>query len=256
MDNEKLRKFVHGKLFELLQFSDNICKQEKIPYSLFGGSMLGAIRHNGFIPWDDDVDILMKREDFERFKQVAAGYIENTPYSWYKHDRVEGIGFTEPFELDGATVANLCLDVFILDNAPDDERAFRKQIFGLKKLQGMMKKGKTDWKKYNLKGKILIFGTKILGAFHSKKKILEKYTALSTKYNNSATGRKFVSNNIYATIQNTFDNYLVEDIIEHKFEDGSFSVYAHYDEFLTASYGDYMTLPPEEKRVFNHSNVE
>ncbi len=256
MDNEKFRRFVHGKLFELLEFVDGICKEENIPYSLTGGSMLGAVRHDGFIPWDDDVDIVMKRADFEKFKRVAGGYLKNTPFAWCRHDRVEGVEFKEPFDFEGLKVSHLCLDVFTLDNVPDSDKQFKKQIFGLKKLQGMMKKGKTDWKKYNFKGKILVFGTKILGLFHSKKSILKKYEKLSTKYNGVETKRKFISNDVYALFDIPFENCLLDEIAEHKFESGAFPVYAHYDEILTAQYGDYMTPPPESERVFLHTNAE
>ncbi len=256
MDNEEFRRFVHGKLFELLQFTDGICKKENIPYSLIGGSMLGAVRHNGFIPWDDDVDIVMKREDFEKFKRVAGGYLEGTPFGWCRHDRVEGIEYKEPFDFEGVKVSHLCLDVFVLDNAPDDEKKFKKQIFALKKLQGMMKKGKVDWKKYSFKGKILVFGTKLLGLFRSKKSILKKYEAVSTKYNGMQTKRKFIANDVYATFHIPYENYVVDELVEHKFESGTFPIYAHFDEILTALYGDYMTLPPESERVFLHTDTE
>lgn len=256
MDNEKFRRFVHGKLFGLLQFTDGICKKENIPYSLTGGSMLGAVRHGGFIPWDDDVDIVMKREDFEKFKRVAGGYLKDTPFVWCRHDRVEGVEYKEPLNFEGVMVSHLCLDVFILDNAPDNDKQFKKQIFGLKKLQGMLKKGKTDWKRYNFKGKILVLGTKFLGLFHSKKSILEKYEKLSAKYNGSQTKRKFISNDVYATFALPYENELVNGIIPCKFESGTFPVYAHFDEILTAQYGDYMTPPPESERVFLHIGAE
>ncbi len=126
MDNEKFRRFVHGKLFELLEFVDGICKEENIPYSLTGGSMLGAVRHDGFIPWDDDVDIVMKRADFEKFKRVAGGYLKNTPFAWCRHDRVEGVEFKEPFDFEGLKVSHLCLDVFTLDNVTDSDKQIKK----------------------------------------------------------------------------------------------------------------------------------
>lgn len=253
MDNERLRSFVHGKLLELLKFADSICKKEGIKYSLLGGSMLGAVRHNGFIPWDDDVDIVMPRADFERFQSVAEKYLKDTPFVRCRNGRVDGIEYALPQECDGIKVSHLCLDVFILDNVPDDDSAYKKQVFGLKKLQGMMKKGKVDWKKYSFKGKILVLGTKLLGMFHSEKKLYEKYMKLAGKYNGCDTKRRFVSNDLYSLFDIAYDKELVDETIEHKFETESFPIFKHYDEILTLLYGDYMTPPPIEERVFLHT---
>lgn len=256
MDNEKFRLFVHSKLFELLQFVDGVCKKENIPYSLVSGTMLGAVRHGGFIPWDDDVDIVMLREDFERFKSVIGGHLQDTQFAYYVHGRVEGVFYADPQSFDGAEVTNLCCDVFILDNAPDDDKLFKKQIFGLKKLQGMLKKGKIEWKKYSFKGRILVLGTKILGAFRSQRKLLEKYKKLSTKYNGAPTKRKFISNDVFALVDVLYANELLEGVENRAFESGEFPVYSRFDEILTLQYGDYMTPPPESERVFLHTNAE
>lgn len=253
-DDDLYREFAHSKLLKLLKFVDNICREENIPYSLAGGTLLGAVRHNGFIPWDDDADVVMTRENFNKFRSVCDKYLANSEFTMFNHDRVDGIAYKQAQDFNGALVDGgyLCCDIFTLDNVPDDDRAFKKQVFGLKKLQGMMKRGKTDWKKYDLKGKILVFGTLVLGMFTSKKRMLKKYTELSVKYNNIATKRKFISNDVYSMFDIPYDNEILADTVYHDFETEKFPIFSHYDKMLTLMYGDYMTPPPVEQQKFMH----
>lgn len=252
--DERYRSFAHSKLLELLKFVDNICREENIPYSLAGGTLLGAVRHNGFIPWDDDADVVMTRENFDKFRSVCDKYLDGSEFTMFNHDRVDGVAYKHAQDFDGIPVDGgyLCCDIFTLDNVPDDDRAFRKQVFGLKKLQGMMKRGKIDWKKYNLKGKILVLGTLVLGMFTSKKRMLKKYTELSVKYNNIVTKRKFISNDVYSMFDIPYDNEILTDTVYHDFETEKFPIFAHYDKMLTLMYGDYMTPPPVEQQKFMH----
>ncbi len=251
--NNELRDTVHEKLFELLKFVDMICRKENIQYSLCGGTLLGAIRHGGFIPWDDDVDVVMTRADLSKFLSIVEKYIAGSPYELYKRGRVDGVTFKKGTEINGIRLDSLGCDLFVLDNVPDDDKLYHKQIFALKKLQGMMKKGKIDWKKYSLKGKLLVAGTKFLGMFHSEKNILEKYSKLSQKYNGSATRRKFISNDIYAFFDIAYNNELLEKTVMHKFESGEFPIFKSYREILTMTYGGgYLIPPPLEERKFLH----
>lgn len=252
MEDKELRDLVHGKLLELLRCVDGICKKEGIAYSLAGGTLLGAVRHNGFIPWDDDADIVMTRDEFNRFMSVADKYVQDTPFVTCKNGRVSGITYREPIQADDKLLKHLCLDVFVFDNVSDDDKKFKKQVFELKKLQGMMKKKKVNWKKYSLKGKILVLGTKFLGAFHSEQSILDKYEKISVLYNDMPTKRKFISNDIFSTFDIPYDNELIQETVYHKFETEEFPIFKEYDKILTMIYGDYMTPPPISERVFMH----
>lgn len=255
MDNESLKNFIHDKLLELMIFTDSVCRKENIQYSLYGGTMLGAVRHKGFIPWDDDADLAMQRSDLNRFKDRVKDYLDGTPFVLCRNGRVDGISFAEPLSIDGKSIDHICLDIFAIDNVPDDDKLFAKQVFGLKKLQGMMKKGKINWSKYSLKGKILVLGTKILGAFRSEKKLAEQYAALSQKYNNVETKRQFVSNDLYYIFDTKFDRNLFLETIDMPFETQTFSVFKESDKLLTILYGDYMTPPPPEERIFMHTDI-
>lgn len=256
MDNERLINFIHDKLLELLKFTDGVCKKEGIKYSLIGGTMLGAVRHGGFIPWDDDADIGMMRAELEKFKTVVDAYLTDTPFMLCRNGRVDGVCYAAPQEIDGEKIGHICLDVFAIDNVPDDDKLFEKQVFGLKKLQGMMKKGKVDWKKYSFKGKILVLGTKILGACRSEEKLVKQYVELSKKYDGTDTARRFVSNDLFSLFDIKYDKELMAETVDMKFETESFPVFKGYDKILTLNYGDYMTPPPPEQRVFSHIESE
>lgn len=251
MTNEK-SEIVHEKLLDLLKFVDGVCKSEGIKYSLCGGTLLGAVRHNGFIPWDDDVDIVMNREEHQRFFDVVGKYVGGGEFAIYRHQRVEGITYKAGLECNGIKLEKLQCDVFPLDNVPDDDKLYKKQIFALKKLQGMMKKGKIDWGKYSWKGKLLVAATKFMGLFHSDKSLFKKYSKISQKYNGSATKRKFISTDLYAVFDIAYDNELLKETILHKFETEEFPIFKEYDAILTKVYGDYMTPPPPEERKFVH----
>mgnify|MGYP001025579417 CR=1 FL=1 len=255
MDNERLINFIHGKLLELLKFTDGVCKAESIKYSLIGGTMLGAVRHCGFIPWDDDADIGMMRDDLNKFKAVVGEYTEGTDFKLCRNGRVDGVCYAEPQEIDGVKIGHICLDVFAIDNVPDDDKLFDKQVFGLKKLQGMMKKGKVDWKKYSFKGKILVLGTKILGAFKSEEKLVKQYAELSAKYNGTDSARRFISNDLFSLFDIKYDRELMAETEDMQFETERFPVFKGYDKILTLDYGDYMTPPPPEERRSSHTET-
>ena len=254
MQDEEYRNFVHEKLLEILKFINGVCKKEGIEYSLIGGSLLGAVRHNGFIPWDDDADIVMKRAEFERFRKTMKTYLKDSPYAWSRDSRVEGVVFNNLSPIE--SVYGIKVDVFVLDNIPNNERLYKKHIFRLKKLQGMLKKEKLNWKKYSFKGKLLVLGTKLLGSFYKKENLLDKYEKESSRYNGISTDRMIVSNDLYELFHIPYDKKILSEICDHTFETEEFPIFRHYDEILTASYGDWMTFPPEEERVFLHTAIK
>lgn len=250
------REFIHDRLLRIMDFVHGVCESEGIEYSLSGGTMLGAVRHKGFIPWDDDMDIVMKREQYERFASVVGGYCDAENDFVFKTDnRVSTVGYAETPKKNGKRYEGIRVDIFILDNLPDDEGERRRLLFGLKKLQGMLHKDKIEWGRYSLKGKILLFGTKVLGAFRSKKKLVISYHRLAKKYDEKETSHYFVSNDLFAVIGFAYEKEWFSKTHETAFEDRRYFVYDGYDDILTMRYGDYMTLPPVEARVSNHTDI-
>lgn len=257
-DEKEYGEFVHSKLFDLLMDFHRICEKNNLRYSLYAGTMLGAIRHKGFIPWDDDIDLLMPRQDFEKLKSIIDKELEGTVY-YFNHtaDRVAEINYIKEQTLfKNKAVLSLGLDIYIVDNLPDDMGQRKKFLFKIKMMQGMMKKGKINWKRYNFKGKMLVFGTKLLGAGKSLKSICDKYDILSQKYNNIQTKECFVSNDSYDWMNYHYPREMFENYITVPFETGEAKILADYDFMLKTDYGDYMQLPPEEDRHFFHTGIE
>lgn len=251
MNTEEFGKMIHERILQQLKFIDYVCKKENLNYSLMFGTLIGAVRHNGFIPWDDDADIVMPRNDFCKFMKVIDKYTKGSPFMWDGDERIGRIRHKKPFVFNGEEYSAF-VDFFILDNVPDDERKFKRHLFKLKKLQGMMKKGKLDWSKYGFKERVLVWGTRVLGMFSSMEKLLDKYTKLSVKYNSRATKWQIISNDLYQTLGTKYDATLLKEFVNHQFENEQFLIFKHYDEILTQYYGDYMTPPPIEEQRFIH----
>lgn len=137
-------------LVELLRTLDEVCQRYNIKYFVFAGTMLGAIRHKGIIPWDDDVDVVLWREDYNRLMQVADEGAFQPPF-FFQNPKTDP-GFPKGYcrlrnsnttEIPIVDVYEKCnhgvfIDIFPLDNIPDDEVAFSKQIKKLKRMRNLM----------------------------------------------------------------------------------------------------------------------
>lgn len=258
MQEETFEQFVHRKLLELLKFFHRTCEKEGIDYSLYGGTLIGAVRHQGFIPWDDDVDLAIHRDQFKKLCGVIEKYIppqdENCPYVFqHSGDRVPEINFRKPLVYAGKTIDTLGLDFYLIDNMPDGAFDRKRFVFRLKLMQGKMKKGKIDWSRYTFRQKIVVRATRLLGACESLEKICDRYERFSQKYNDKNTTHKIIANDVYAMVGYPFEKQWLEGYRTVPFEDTELPIFERYDAVLRAQYGDYMQLPPEEERHFYHA---
>ena len=246
---------------EILDQFDAFCKKNNIHYWLDYGTLLGAVRHGGYIPWDDDIDIGMMREDYsiaEKLfnEQTDRRYKLFTPQNNPDHRYPFGkLVRTDTVLLEYGSEgirSSVYVDVFPYDNAPDDEhekqRMFKKRdLLGrIRRLQLPMRDGMTQPKKlmYRL-GAALLSGMPQSRVNRMLDKNAKKY---ENKYN------EFVCDfaDPYDTRYLTIPRSLFENFIEIEFEGKKYPAPAAYDTWLKAYYGNYMQLPPIEEQKSHH----
>lgn len=266
MENNILRQVQLVQL-EILKEVKRICDENNIVYSLEGGTLLGAIRHKGFIPWDDDLDISMVRDEYERFLKIAPEVIkpEYVVQSWYT-DEGYGLPFAKvrkrnTLYIEKATEKASCnqgifIDIFPYDEYPDDAKAQEKQrkVYTFYKTLIRAKchytpwyeDGTMNWKKY-----MLYLPFRFLAMFQSKGAMIKKYDVNAKKYNGEGHKQLYVQG-ISAYGRYLVNGEMFQDEIMVPFEDDEFKAPRDYDKLLTSMYGDYMTPPPKGQREDRH----
>lgn len=248
MIDQREIKNIQDKLLLILKDIDGVCKTHDIKYTLYAGTLIGAVRHQGFIPWDDDADIAFTRSEFEKFIKI------------YRQKKNKDIEIDENFwvtkiklkeEESESNTENNFVDIFIFDNLPENNLQIKIKMFVIKTLQGMLKEVKNK-KNYRLDQRILITATGLLGKLFSRKQKLEMYTKVSVWGNEKKTQYKCVYNTGFSYLDRYFISDCVQNYIECDFESETFLILEDYHHILETLYGDYMTLPPEEERVPSH----
>ena len=261
MDNISLRKL---QLIEtdILKIVDKFCKKHDIKYSLYAGTALGAVRHGGFIPWDDDIDICMTRPDYERFlklwrEQGEEGYAlqgtDNPNYEYINFSKIRKIGTKFGTEFDvkayGEDNVGIFLDVFPFDKVPNDKRKRKKFLFNVK-LWLVYTRGYA----YTRGGTFLKLISKLL-LLKSRKRQLKIRNKLEKKilsYQSMEKDYSLASLACPASLKNIFPADILDQVQEIDFEDTKASIYKDYDTALRITFGNYMQLPPEQERVCKH----
>ncbi|MGO5019985.1 LicD family protein [Roseburia faecis] len=242
----------------MLKQFDVFCKKNDLGYFLCGGTLLGAIRHKGFIPWDDDIDIAMHRNDYDRMikliKEKGIGdnivlkclECNNSEYPFAKLVN-EKTQINEKY-LKSKNNTNIWIDIFPIDIVPDsnvDLHKISKKVEVYKRLLGVSHAnplaGKT---KGRMIVKLLIYPfIKIYGS----ERLAEKIQEIANKYSVNESNYRMVLVWGYG-IKEKLRKEVFDSSVEKEFEGQPFPVPVGWDEYLKALYGDYMTLPPIEER--------
>jgi lipopolysaccharide cholinephosphotransferase len=253
---DELRR-MQAVLLEMLCELDRICRKCDIRYVLDAGTMLGAVRHGGFIPWDDDIDVVMMRPDYERFRVVCQKELDADRYFYQDHTtdphyrwgyarlRRKNSEFVRVGQEHMRMQTGIFLDIFPRDNVPDMwlPRVFQNAYcFVLRKIlysEAGIAVGETALQRaaYRLLYRIpatFVFRRLEKMAAHWNRKPTELVRTLTFPIQNRCG---------YGYKRGWFEN-----TVDTVFEDHIFQGMRDYDEFLTALYGDYMTPPPPEKR--------
>lgn len=231
------------KLLELLKEFHVFCRNNCIDYSLDWGSLLGAIRHHGFIPWDDDLDIMVDRKNYEKIKSHIGGKLA------YEHGTPEVI-WVDRVRLENAAKETIkpTLDIFIIDNAPDGCFSRKLRILMIRFLQGMLK-SKLNLYKGNVLLKTATFMTYVIGRCLPRKTILAWYDSISQFSNKKQTEKKACYNDNFYDVAILYQKDILDGFITVPFEDAEANITKGYHQALVDKFGlNYMTLPPESER--------
>lgn len=254
MTNEYGLQDLQQELLKILVDIDRVCREHNIKYSLFAGTLLGAVREKGFIPWDDDVDICFEREEYEKFMQVYPEkknekFVIGTVFNKCSYTVIN----PDPSLLDinNYNLPGPWVTIFVFDNAPKSNLFRQIKVLFAKLLMGMMGKP-IHYKDFGKRTKVLFSITNLLGKLFSKKTIRKIHTKLSTFNNKKQTGFLSVYNNFTLLIKIAYDKSILDSYVDLDFEDVKVMCMSGYHEFLKRTYGDYMVPPSEKERVPKH----
>ena len=252
--NEELKRLQ----LEILKNVHSFCERNQITYSLGYGTCLGAVRHKGFIPWDDDIDIIMPRPDYERF--INSYTDRNYEVLWYPHDKdfpfVFGkvcdkrTVFIEDNEV-GCSNMGVNIDVFPVDGLSKKLSTAKRHVRLSILLHGMMNvKGISLNTAKSFKFKMILIAMKALCLPFPYKTLLKMFRKSNVKY--SFEESMFAENLSYPKFRRIVPAGVFKEYKLAQFEDSEFMIPVRYDEYLRSLYGDYMQLPPESKRESHH----
>lgn len=249
---------------EILKKITTICESQNFRYTLAYGTLIGAIRHKGFIPWDDDIDIQMPRPDYESFiKYMVKHPIDNLKVYNHKYVKNYPLGISriadDRYEIIGDIASEHCsmgifVDVYPIDGLGNTyenaKSAYEKTDKRRADLLRIINKKQSKITIYSLfknpRFTISTIKLKILGLSH----IQQALEQASSMYNFSQYEYVGIPN--WNWIRLVYKREWYEEFIKWPFEDGIFYISKYYDNILRAEYGDYMQLPPVEKRIYHH----
>lgn len=263
----------------LLQEIDNICKKYGLKYYLICGALLGAVRHHGLIPWDDDVDIAMTRKDYEKLKRVAEMEWRESDFCFVRYDKLGKDTFLDFFSRllyvkekvpqhtfdkiknKGREDIQDCmaLDIYVLDYASRNEKIHFLKARFIQGLYGLAMGHRAyvdyeDFNNYPVEDKVRTIARRLskIGKHIPLKFIFFLYEFTCRLFCSEKSDEYFMSNCYIFCIpwkhkKEWFGNGVLVEVGEHHFMGPE-----NYDAYLKVQYGDYMQLPPEASRKPTH----
>lgn len=266
MDNSKVMEHMHKMHLILADELKRICEKHRIKYFMIAGTLLGAVRHKGFIPWDDDMDFGMLRPDFEKFLEICSKEL-NTKKFYLQTDRndkyytfnfaklrLNGTRVLEEFSSKINTNQGLYIDIFPIDVVSDNlvkatiqykSFWFFRNLLWIKCGYGEEERKKQLSYKF---AKIISIPFSIRFLKYMKQKIIARYQNENSRF-------VVTSDGTYGLKKETLKSVWVLNLENYKFEDREYPGIYNYDEYLSHMYGDYMKIPPKDKQN-HHARIE
>ena len=251
-------KKVWAVQIELLEELKRVCEKYRLTYYADSGTLIGAVRHKGFIPWDDDIDIVMMREDYRKLQEVAekeflypvflqSTYSENAFFKGYSRLMNLDTTAVSGHDAEKGFSHGVCIDIFPLDRIPDDEKEFLKWKKKIRRMYSALYayaySGGSQGNKpyaYVRQGAILAYRSVI--DRYGYMKLFKKYEDLCCRYNNTETGRVSYIAYSRGKAKHLWRRCLFDTSHEVPFEFTTINIPDGYDERLRVEYGDYMVM--------------
>lgn len=256
MDQKKSVRDVQEKILEIMKYIDKVCRANDITYFIMGGTALGAVRHGGFIPWDDDLDIFMTPAEYAKFK-VAMEKDGDTKFmiqEWrttekyleYAKVRMNGTTFIEESFKDRKDMhQGIYVDIMMLHKVPADNERIHKKVYYASKFVTLYALTQRNWKPKSSGQAMVVNLLKVLPC-----KMIAKWCYKQIfKYEDMKDGFKWCYWITPAKFRSgLFDKSFFEEPVDVPFEDTVLYGSKHIKEYLKYRYGDYMKLPSEEQQ--------
>lgn len=246
-------------ILNILIYFDKICSTYSLNYTLDAGTLLGAARHKGFIPWDDDIDVAMPYEDYVKLIKLTPSINLNSRYvvRGFSKKEMKQDGYSYPFLKieDTNTTAKFyktCdnggawIDIFPLTDIPDSKILFKRYAIELIFLRKCLAASNTQYDKNVIKNAIRKVSRPFKGVFRDKMIAITK--ELGKCSTNQIADTVWGDNRFHDIFPKTFFN----NYIDLEFEGHKFKAISNYDDYLTIEYGDWRKLPPKNERKGHH----
>lgn len=266
--NDQLRRCQLKQLY-IAKEIQRICEKNGIKFFLNAGTLLGAVRHNGFIPWDDDLDVGMLRVEYEKFVKIASSELGDEFFlqTWdtdpkypmpFAKVRLNGTKYIEKNSQNADIHKGIYVDVFPYDNISSNKIKQKIQKYLSKIYLHLLlnKSGYEYYSKKNCKRYIVYSIFKAFSRLWSYNKLHKNLYNIMTKYNCENIQEIVTFGGANSFEKETLKYEWIKETVDHLFEDAMFPIPYMWDEYLTHFYGDYMTPPPKDKRYDRHNIVE
>ena len=261
---------LHKVQLEILEDFIAVCNKYNLKYFGVYGTTLGAVRHQGFIPWDDDIDVGMLREDYDKFfeifeQELSDKYalltteIDERYACTVTHVQKKGTKFISEASQELKCEQCIFMDIFPYDRVADRRLGQIRQVLMTNFWAKLLFLAGTAYPVIPLKGilgNMARFGCKVIHYFLkvfkvSTKMLYRNYLRVATAYNKDESKEYVTFFENFGSITNKMNKKEIFPLKKMKFEHLEINIPNHYHEYLCNTYGDYMQLPPEDKRV-NH----
>lgn len=258
---EQLRK-VQAIELKNLDVLTEVCRKIGVEFIVYGGTLIGAVRHKGFIPWDDDLDVAMPRKDYETFlreapRHLPEEYVLQTPYTDkrtpypYTKLRLKGTTYIEYLHHRLDIEQGIYVDIYPIDELPDSDDEYYTQYKAFHRLAVLYAWRQCPYLEQRgrsasvLIKKAVKFAVSAALKLVPRKALVRRMDVIAARYNGRGTSR--MGNLYFPRPVNVF--YGFYPLQDGEFHGRSVKLPCCWDQHLTSRYGDYMQWPPEEKRI-------